>query len=72
MTDNNILGLGKDQNNINTPIGIAGENNNELKIKSMDNINLYYKILKEIKKFNIQLEIVTNMKLTNEDVEYHK
>ncbi len=72
MTIENVLGFGKDNNSVTQPIGIAGEENDELKIMSLENIDLYQKILKELKKFNIYLEIITNTKLTYNDAESYK
>ncbi len=72
MTVENVLGFGKDNNSTAQPIRISGEENDELKIMSLENIDLYQKILKELKKFNIYLEIITNTKLTYNDAESYK
>ena len=72
MTTENVLGFGKDNNSVAQPIGIAGEENDELKVISLENIDLYQKILKELKKFNIYLETITNTKLTYNDAESYK
>ncbi len=72
MTIENVLGFGKDNDSTAQPIGIAGEENDELKVMSLENIDLYQKILKELKKFNIYLEIITNTKLTYNDAESYK
>ncbi len=72
MTIENVLGFGKDNNSIVQSIGISGEGNDELKVISLENIDLYQKILKELKKFNIYLETITNTKLTYNDAESYK
>ncbi len=68
----NILGFGKDNDSTAQPIGIAGEENNELITVSLENMILFQKILKELKKFNIYLETITNTKLTYKDAESYK
>ena len=68
--DRNIrdfLGFGKDPNDKAQPIGVAGEENNELVTLSLEEINTFCKILKELKKFNLQLEEITGTKLTRKD-----
>ncbi len=72
MTIESVLGFGKDNNSIAQPIGIAGEENDKLKVMSLDNIDLYQKILTELKKFNIYLEIITNTKLSYNDAESYR
>ncbi|KKL71306.1 hypothetical protein LCGC14_2096260 [marine sediment metagenome] len=72
MSIENVLGFGKDNNSIAQSIGISGEGNDELKVMSLENIDLYQKILKELKKFNIYLETITNTKLTYNDAESYK
>jgi len=72
MTNKNILGFGKDNDNIAQPLGISGEENNELKTISLDNIIIYQKILKELKKFNMYLDTITNTKLTYKDAESYR
>ncbi len=72
MSIENVLGFGKDNDSVAQPIGISGEENDELKVISLDDIDLYQKILKELKKFNIYLEIITNTKLTYNDAESYK
>lgn len=68
----NVLGFGKDTNSNAKPLGIAGEGNNELIIFSIEQMILFPKILKELKKFNEQLEIITNTKLTNTDAHAYR
>jgi len=65
--NNSILGFGKDVENLAKPLGIAGEENNELIVLSIEQIVLFPKILKELKKFNEQLEIMTNTKIHEQD-----
>jgi hypothetical protein len=68
MSIKNVLGFGKDNDSTAKPIGITGEENNELITISMDDLVLFQKILTELKKFNTQLEIITNTKLTYKDI----
>ena len=72
MTDKNILGLGKDNDSESQPMGIAGEENNKLLTYSTKEIYFFQKILKELKKFNIHLDTMTNSKITYKDVESYK
>lgn len=73
MTNKNILGFGKDKNSIAHYLGITGAEDNKLKVLSIDNIVMLKKILQELKKFNIQLETVTQTKLTDSDAKsYYK
>jgi len=72
MTNKNILGFGTDRDSTAKPIGIAGEENNELKTMSLENMVLFQKILKELKKFNMYLDTITNTKLTYKDAEAYK
>ena len=67
-----ILGFGEDFNNEAQPIGIAGEEKNELVTLSLTEIEKFQLILKELKKFNIQLESITNTKLTRKDALSYK
>jgi len=72
MTNKDILGFGKDTTDNAQPIGIAGEENNEVLTYSIEEMILFQKILKELKKFNEQLEIMTNTKLSNADAHAYK
>lgn len=72
MENKDILGFGKDNDSIAQPIGISGEENNELVTLSLDELELFQSILKELKKFNIQLESITNTKLTRQDAQSYK
>ena len=67
MVNKNILGFGTDRTSNAKPIGIAGEENNELITISVEEMMLFQKILKELVKFNIQLEAMTNTKLHEQD-----
>ena len=60
MSNKDILGFGKDQENLAQTIGISGEENNELMTISIEEVMLLKKILIEFKKFNIQLNTITN------------
>jgi len=53
-------------------LGISGTENDELKITSVAQESLYLKILKELKKFNMHLDIITNSGLTYEDAKSKK
>lgn len=68
----NTVGFGKDLNEIAQPIGVGGEENNELLILSMTELDLFQGILTELKKFNIQLESITNTKITRKDAISYK
>ena len=68
----NYLGLGKDPDSTAQPIGISGEENDEIKILTINKIELFGKILKEYKKFNMQLETITGVNLTQKDVESYR
>ena len=72
MTNKNILGFGTDRDSTAKPIGIAGEENNELITISIEEMMLFQKILRELKKFNEQLEIMTNTKLVDQDARGHR
>jgi len=72
MTNKNILGFGTDKSSSAKPIGITGNENNELKTISLEDTVLYQKILQELKKFNMYLENITNTKLTYKDAESYK
>ena len=72
MANKDILGFGKDNDSTAQPLGISGEENNELKTMSLESMVLYQKILKELKKFNMHLDTITNTKLTYKDAESYK
>jgi len=72
MTNKDILGFGKDVNDLAQPLGISGEENNKLRTMSLENMILLQKILKELKKFNMHLDTITNTKLTYKDAESYK
>jgi len=72
MSNKNILGFGKDNDSTAKPIGIAGNENNELKTMSLESMVLYQKILLELKKFNMHLDTITNSKVTYKDAESYK
>lgn len=67
MTNKDILGFGKDNDSTAQPIGISGEENNELIVLSIEEAAIFQKIYRQLKKFNEQLEIITNTKLTDND-----
>jgi len=72
MSNQNKLGFGKDVDSNAQPIGISGEENNELIVFSLEQMVLFTKILKELKKFNEQLEIITQTKLTMKDAHSYR
>jgi len=72
MTNKNVLGFGKDNDSTAQPLGIAGSENNELLTYSIEEVDLFQKILKELKKFNMHLDIITNTKLTYKDAESYR
>ena len=72
MSNKDIVGFGKDQNDEAQPIGVAGEENNELLTYSLEEVDLFQKILKELKKFNMHLDTITNSKITYKDAESYK
>ena len=72
LNKKNVLGFGKDTSDLAQPIGISGEENNEIITLSLEEICLFKKILLELKKFNFQLESITNTKLTRTDAESYK
>ena len=72
MSNQNKLGFGKDVDGNAQPIGITGEENNEIIVLSIEQMVLFSKILKELKKFNEQLEIMTNTKLTMKDAHSYR
>ena len=72
MTNKNILGFGKDVNSTAQPIGVAGEENNKLITLSLDNLVLFQKILEELKKFNMNLAIMTGNSISKIEAENYK
>ena len=72
MANINILGFGTDNDSTAQSIGIAGEENNELITISIEEMMLFQKILKELKKFNMHLDTITNSKITYKDAESYK
>jgi len=72
MANKNIIGFGKNNDSTAQPIGIAGNENNKLITISIEEIMLFQKILKELKKFNMHLDTITNSKLTYKDAESYK
>jgi len=72
MSNKNILGFGKDNDDTAQPLGVTGNENNELKTMSLESMVLYQKILLELKKFNMHLDTITNSKVTYKDAESYK
>ncbi|KKL63485.1 hypothetical protein LCGC14_2174640 [marine sediment metagenome] len=72
MAKRNVLGFGKDNSSVVQPVGITGEENNKLITISMDDVILFQKILKELKKFNMNLSIMTGNYVSKIEVENYK
>ena len=72
MSNKNILGFGKNNDDTAQPLGVTGNENNELKTMSLESMVLYQKILLELKKFNMHLDTITNSKVTYKDAESYK
>lgn len=72
MENKDILGFGKGSDNNAKPLGIAGEDNNKLLTYSIEEMILFQKILKELKKFNEQFEMMTGTKLTTADAHNYR
>jgi len=72
MANKGILGFGKDTDSNAKPLGVAGEENKELMTYSIEEMILFQKILRELKKFNEQLEIMTATKLTEADAHNYR
>ena len=68
MSNENVLGFGKKTDSTAGPIRIGGAENNKLMVMSLDSVVMFENILRELKKFNTQLETITATKLTKEDV----
>ena len=69
MANKSILGFGKDLDSLAQALGITGDENNELKIKSIEELVLYQKILLELKKFNIYLTLLNDEEISGIEVE---
>ncbi len=72
INNKHVLGFGEDFNGEAQSIGIQGEEKNELVTLSLTEIEKFQQILKELKKFNIQLESITNTKLTRKEAFSYK
>jgi len=68
----NVVGFGKDLNDLAQPIGVSGEGNDEFTILSLNEIELFRKILIELKKFNMYLTIATGEEIINEGEQSYK
>jgi len=64
----NVLGFGKDNEDLAQLIGVTGVEKNELKISLVETYGKYYRILKELKKMNLYLSIITNNYIKSEDI----
>lgn len=72
MKNKNVLIFGKDQNSTAQPIELTGSENNVLKIMSIKRYDLFKKILKELKKFNMQMALITNNEISKIETEEYK
>lgn len=72
MTNKDVLIFGKNNENISQPVSITGAENNQVKVISLEDFDLYGKILKELKKFNINMAGLTGTYFTKADVESYK
>lgn len=68
MSNINTLGFGKNYENEAQPIGVSGVAQNELKTASIEMYNKYCGILKELKKLNLYLSIISDNYIRNEDI----
>jgi hypothetical protein len=68
MANKDILGLGKDADDVAKAIGISGTEGDKIIVSSLDNSLIYNKILIELKKFNMNFETMTGVRVTNADI----
>jgi len=59
---------GKDPNDLAQPIGISGEENNEVQTSDLDTITLLEDIYLELIKANMQMSIITGNNIKNRDI----
>ena len=72
MAIENILVFGKDITELAKALGISGEEVDSIKTFSLEENELYAKILKELRIFNTHLSIMTNNSISDIEVEDHK
>ena len=72
MTNKNILGFGKDNDDLARVLGISGVGNNELKILSLRSKITLLNIYKELKKFNVQLALINDYEISKPEVDAYK
>jgi len=72
MSTISVLVFGKDPDALAKVLGVSGAEIDELKIMSMENDELYIKILKELRKYNMYLEGITGVSFTKTDAEGYK
>jgi len=68
----NVLGFGESLSSLAQLIHLIGAENKDLAILSLNEMDLFRKILLELKKFNFYLELITNEQVNEEDVESFK
>ena len=68
MTTRNVIIFGKDYKDEAQIAGITGEENDKIKVSSIEIEDKYIKILKELKKLNLYLSIITDKYIRSEDI----
>ena len=68
MTKKNVIIFGKDYKDEAQIVGVTGEKNDKIKISSIEIEDKYIRILKELKKLNLYLSIITDKYIRSEDI----
>lgn len=68
----NVLGFGKNNNDIVQPIGISGVENDKIKTMSLKSQKVLINIFKELKKFNVQLALINNCEISKAEIDLYK
>ena len=71
MQNKNVLVFGKNQENEAKPFELTGPDGKELKITS-NKLYLFTNILKELKKFNMQLALMNNYEVSQAEVDAYR
>ena len=64
----NVLIFGKDPESVAQVVGITGVEDNEIKIISVESMDKYLMVLKELKKLNQYLSFMTDNTIKNQDI----
>ena len=72
MTTENILAFGENVNDLARVLGITGEEIDSIKTFSIEENELYAKILIELKKFNLHLSLITKNTVSSIEAEGYK